>query len=151
LKEIEQKDSLKIRLKSAISINNNYKIKPLALEEKIGTKYSFDTLKKLKKTVPRARFFWIIGADNLYNMHRWYKWKKLFYICPIIVFNRPGYFYKSLSSKAAKCYWSNKVDVKKIKYISNKKLPLWAFIENSIDKNSSTRIRMIKKMKVINE
>ena len=141
LKEKNQKKSLQNRLLSAKLINKNYKIKTLALEKKIGTSYSYDTLISIKNRMPRAKIFWIMGADNLHTMHKWYKWKKLFYICPIIVFNRPGYFYKSLSSKAAKCYWRYKVDIRKINGFSSKNLPLWTFINNSYDHNSSTKIR----------
>ena len=147
LKNKNQKKSLQNRLLSAKLINKNYKIKPLALEENIGTNYSYDTLIKIKSRMPRAKIFWIMGADNLYNMHKWYKWKKLFYICPIIVFNRPGYFYKSLSSKAAKYYWRNKVNIRKINNFSSNSLPLWAFIDNSYDHNSSTKIRNSKDKK----
>lgn len=143
LKKKEQLVSLQNRLNSALSINKNYNIRPLALEYQIGTYYSYDTIIKLKIKMPRVDFFWIIGADNLYNMHKWYKWKKLFYLCPIIVFNRPGYFYKSLSSKAAKYFWKNKVNIRKMRKVSKHKLPLWSFIDNSANLSSSTEIRKL--------
>ena len=62
LKKTEQRKSLNRRLESAINIKKNYKIKPLALEESIGTLYSYDTLTALKNKMPGARMFWIIGA-----------------------------------------------------------------------------------------
>ena len=145
LKKTEQRKSLNRRLESAINIKKNYKIKPLALEESIGTLYSYDTLTALKKKMPGAKMFWIIGADNLYNMHKWYKWKKLFYICPIIVFNRPGYFYKSLSSKAAKFYWKKRVNIKYLRKFSYNNLPVWSFVNNSYNFNSSSEIRSNRK------
>ena len=145
LKKTEQRKSLNRRLESAINIKKNYKIKPLALEESIGTLYSYDTLTALKKKMPGAKMFCIIGADNLYNMHKWYKWKKLFYICPIIVFNRPGYFYKSLSSKAAKFYWKKRVNIKYLRKFSYNNLPVWSFVNNSYNFNSSSEIRSNRK------
>ena len=145
LKNTEQRKSLNRRLESAINIKKNHKIRPLALEESIGTLYSHDTLTTLKKKMPGTKMFWIIGADNLYNMHKWYKWKKLFYICPIIVFNRPGYFYKSLSSKAAKYYWKKRVNIKYLRKFSYKNLPVWSFVHNSYDFNSSSEIRSYRK------
>ena len=53
-----------------------------------------------------------IGADNLLIMHKWYNWKRLFYLCPVVVFDRPGYFYKSIGSKASKYFWKYKLDIK---------------------------------------
>ena len=39
-----------------------------------------------------------MGADNLINFHRWYKWKEISKRCKIIVFDRHGYKKKSLNS-----------------------------------------------------
>ena len=39
-----------------------------------------------------------MGADNLINFHRWYKWKEISKKCKIIVFDRYGYKKKSLNS-----------------------------------------------------
>ena len=55
-------------------INNNYKIKPQALELKMGTTFTYDSIKKLHTIMPRVNFYWIMGADNLCNMHNWHNW-----------------------------------------------------------------------------
>ena len=96
LKENPQEDSIR-RLKEIKDRNKNYKVIPMALELQLNTKYSYYTISTLKKRFPQVNFFWIIGADNLLIMHKWYNWKKLFYMCPIVVFDRPNYFYKSIS------------------------------------------------------
>ena len=106
------------RLKKIQHKNKNYKVIPMALELYLNTKYSYDTLKVLKNRFPAVNFFWIIGADNLLILHNWYNWKKLFYMCPIVVFDRPNYFYKSLSSKAAQYFLKNRTP---IKYMNCKK------------------------------
>ncbi len=43
-----------------------------------------------------------MGADNLINFHKWYKWKQILKKSNIIVFDRSGYKKKSLNSKAYK-------------------------------------------------
>ena len=139
LKLDNQKINILQRLNSAVNLKKNRIIKPQALEFKIKTKFSYDTVKYLKMSMPRINFFWIMGSDNLCIMHKWYKWKKLFYLCPIIVFNRPGYFYNSLNSKAAKYFWNNKIETRKIKI--TKKLPAWTFINIRPNYISSTFIR----------
>ena len=89
--------------------------------------------------MPKINFFWIMGADNLYNMDKWYEWKKIFYLCPIIVVNRYGYFNKALSSKPAKYFWKKKISISKLK--NNKKLPAWSYFNVKPDLNSSTNLR----------
>ena len=32
-----------------------------------------------------------MGADNLINFHKWYKWKIISQKCKIVVFDRHGY------------------------------------------------------------
>ena len=39
-----------------------------------------------------------MGADNLINFHKWYKWKSISKKCNILVFDRHGYRAKSLKS-----------------------------------------------------
>ena len=40
-----------------------------------------------------------MGADNLINFHKWYKWRQILKKSNIIVFDRHGYKKKSLNSK----------------------------------------------------
>ena len=43
-----------------------------------------------------------MGADNLINFHKWYKWKSILQKCSILVFDRHGYKKKSLNSMTFK-------------------------------------------------
>ncbi len=54
-------------------------------------KFSYQTLKKLKKLNPNKKIFFVIGSDNIFQLH---KWKQLSYIkknSTIAVIERPGY------------------------------------------------------------
>ena len=73
-------------------------------------------------------------------MHKWYNWKKIFYMCPIVVFDRPNYFYRSICSKAAKYFWNSRIDVKSFKN-KNISLPKWAFVKAKLSDSSSSSIR----------
>ena len=142
LKKQNQKKTLLERIESAKSINKNHKIKVLNLEYNIGTNFSYETIVILKNSLPNINFFWIIGADNLCKMHLWYKWKKLFYKCPVVVFNRPGYLNKALSSKAARYFWKKKVEIKSLKNFSKKSsLPLWSFVNMRTNRLASSSMR----------
>ena len=50
----------------------------------------------------KNEIYFIMGADNLINFHRWHKWKEIYQKCNIIVFDRHGYKKKSLNSKTYK-------------------------------------------------
>ena len=145
LKKKNQFANINSRLSSTTIIKNKYKIKAQALELQLGTSFTYDTIKKLKTIMPRVNFYWSMGADNLLNMHNWKNWKKIFYLCPIIVFDRPNYFYKAMSSKTAKYFWENRHDINKLR---KKKLPAWCFLNTKLDYNNSTSIRKVKSVKL---
>ena len=58
-----------------------------------------------------------MGADNLINFHKWYKWKEISSKSKILVFDRKNYKSKSLKSKAFK-----KLNSKGLIFIKFKKI-----------------------------
>ena len=46
----------------------------------------------------KSEIYFLMGADNLINFHKWHKWKAISQKCNIIVFDRQGYKKKSLNS-----------------------------------------------------
>lgn len=56
-----------------------------------GTSYSIDTAKSLKEIYPQVNFFWIIGADQLENLHRWKNISELSKLVEFACFERPNY------------------------------------------------------------
>ncbi len=63
---------------------------------------TYNLLSYLKKFNKNEKLFFIIGADNLINFHKWNNWKKIPKLAKIIVFARTGYSVKALKSIAAK-------------------------------------------------
>jgi nicotinate-nucleotide adenylyltransferase len=94
----ESKSDLRSRIQFAKKIigKNNY-IKVRFYEEKIGSNKTIDLIKYLTKKKQNEIYF-IMGADNLINFHKWYKWKSIVKKCNILVFDRQGYKAKSLKS-----------------------------------------------------
>ena len=68
-----------------------------------------------------------MGADNLINLHKWKKWRKIPEIAKIVVFARPGFSVKALTSIASKKL--NKKD--------------WVYINSSKLNISSTKLKKI--------
>ena len=97
------KYSIKKRIKFSKKITKNKKfIKIQFLETKIKSKKTFHLIKYLKKTNPQLKIYFIMGADNLINFHKWYKWKKITQLAKIIIFARPGFSKKTLVCVALK-------------------------------------------------
>src|SRR6476469_5424146 len=82
---------LPARFASAVRMARRAPIRVTAIEQQLGTRYTTDTLRALKRRFPRNRFVWTMGADNLAQFHRWKDWRSIARMVPIVVFARPGY------------------------------------------------------------
>ena len=94
----ESSSSLKKRTQFAKKLigKNNY-IKVKFYEDKIASNRTIDLIKHLNKD-KKFEVYFIMGADNLVNFHKWYRWKSIIKECNILVFDRRGYKAKSLKS-----------------------------------------------------
>ena len=60
-----------------------------------------DKISNLKKN-KNFEIYFLMGADNLINFHKWHKSKTISQKCNILVFDRHGYKKNSLKSKTFK-------------------------------------------------
>ena len=60
------------------------------IEARLGTRYTAETLKALQARYPGVRFVWLMGADNLAQLHHWDHWQDIMRRVPIGVLARPG-------------------------------------------------------------
>ena len=83
----------------------------------------YENIIKSNKTINLINYFtknkkneiyFLMGADNLINFHKWHKWQTISKKCNIIVFDRYGYKKKSLNSITFKRL--NKKSLKFIKF-----------------------------------
>ncbi len=91
LKTREGMAPLAARLASAQAATLHPRLRALALEDQFGTRYAVDTVRQLQRHFPAYRFIWLMGADNLAELHRWHRWRALAAAVPFAVFARPGY------------------------------------------------------------
>ena len=75
-------------------------IRVTAIETRLGTRYTIDTLDRLTALFPNRRFVWLMGADNLAGFHRWRRWRAIARRVPIAVIARPGYDSAALAGPA---------------------------------------------------
>lgn len=100
LKPAQGMAPLPARLASAQAQSRNARIRATAIERDLGTRYTVDTLRAIRRRYPRRRFVWLMGADNLAQFHRWKDWRQIAREMPIAVIARPGYDAAALASPA---------------------------------------------------
>ena len=76
-------------------------IKVKFYENTIKSNKTIDLINHLKKN-NNFEIFFLMGADNLINFHKWFKSKLISQKCNIVVFDRHGYKKNSLKSKTFK-------------------------------------------------
>ena len=91
---------LSVRLRSAQKCARRSIIRATAIEQQLGTRYTVDTLRALRRRHPERRFVWLMGADNLAQFSDWKDWRGIARTMPIAVIARPGYDASAQASRA---------------------------------------------------
>ena len=100
LKPVKGMAPLASRVRSARAQAKRAPIRVTAIERQLGTRYTLDTLRALKRRYPKRRFVWLMGSDNLAQFHLWKDWRGIARTMPIAVIARPGYDHKAFASPA---------------------------------------------------
>ena len=101
--------SLSKRIKDCKKIiGSNSFIKIKFYEDIIKSNKTIDLINHVKKN-KSIKIYFLMGADNLVNFHKWHKWETISKKCKIIVFDRHGYKKKSLNSMTFKKLKNNKL------------------------------------------
>ena len=117
--------NLNERIKYAKKINSkNRFIEVKFYENIIKSNRTIDLIKYIKRKNKNTKIYFLMGADNLINFHKWKNSNLISSICNILVFDRDRYKAKSLKSLSFKKY--NKKNLEFIKFkkvnISSSKL-----------------------------
>ncbi len=132
---------LSARVKSAQAATRRSPIRVTAVEQVLGTRFTIQTLRGLKRRYPRKRFIWLMGADNLAQFHRWKDWRNIAREMPIAVIARPGYDSAALASPAMA--WLRRFRVPAASFVNRGEWSAPALIELRFDPDprSATQIR----------
>ena len=85
--------------KKIVGKNNFIKVK--FYEDKIKSNKTINLINYIAQN-KNYEIYFLMGADNLVNFHKWHKWKLISQKCNIVVFDRHGYKKKSLNSMTFK-------------------------------------------------
>ena len=91
-------------------------IKVKFYEDLIKSNKTADLINYLTKKKQNEIYF-LMGADNLIDFHKWHKWEIISQKCNIIVFDRHGYKKKSLNSTTFK-----RLNTKNLKFVEFNKV-----------------------------
>ncbi len=129
------------RLAAARSIMQHPRVKISDFEARAGTRATADTLAVLQARNPRVRFVWLMGADNLAQLHRWQNWHWIMENVPVGVLARPGDRISARMSPAANRYEKYRLRGREAMLLARMQAPAWCFINLPMVDLSSTEIR----------
>lgn len=110
------------------------------LEQRLGTRYSVDTVRRLQRNC-REQFIWLMGADILLELPRWHAWQDLVRRLPIAVFDREPYSYRALASRMAATYARERRAERAAPTLVQANPPAWVYLRQRRQNVSSTEIR----------
>ena len=111
------------------------------IEERLGTRYTAQTITALRARYPGVRFVWLMGADNLAQFHLWQDWENIMAQVPVGVLARPGERISARMSKAARVYASARLPGRASELLGRLDPPKWCFVNLPMNAASSSAIR----------
>jgi nicotinate-nucleotide adenylyltransferase len=141
LKDTRGMASLEKRLQSARDFTRHPRIIVTDIEERLGTRFTADTLHRLKRRFPQVRFVWLMGSDNLLQLPRWRNWQEIFAMMPVAVIARPASALAARSAKAAATFRSAYVLPSHHFPVMNP--PAWTVLDAKRNPSSATSLRAV--------
>ncbi|KIN63321.1 putative nicotinate-nucleotide adenylyltransferase [Sulfitobacter noctilucicola] len=132
---------LEDRLERAAAVMRHPKVDITDIEAHLGTRYTAQTLQKLRRMYPDVRFVWLMGADNMAQFHLWQDWRQIMETVPIGVLARPGQRISARMSRAAALYAPYRIPGRFGQLLGHATAPAWSFVNVPMNETSSTAIR----------
>ena len=129
------------RMAGAEALARHPDIRVTDVEQRLGTRFTRDTLRALKMCFPKMYFVWVMGADNLVQICDWQRWSEIFDLVPIAVFDRAPYSFSALASKAARAFARSKLRSENAFDIARRRPPAWVYFHTRLHPGTATAIR----------
>ena len=143
LKSTDDMASLGERMANAIEASGHPDIYVTDIERQLNTRYTADTLTELKKHFPHTNFIWLMGTDNLLQIHRWREWEKIFSLVPVAVLDRPPRGNSLKSCPAMEKFRASLKPQEQAQLLKTRKPPVWTILHIPLNEQSATVIRSI--------
>lgn len=148
LKDNDQLPSLEERVAFARHVANHPRIDVTGCEAALGVRYTYETVEALTRRMPKVRFVWIMGADNLIQFDRWQRWRAIADRLPMAVVDRMGRSLAATAAPAARALARWRVDESDAAVLADLEPPAWVFLHGLKSPVSSTGIRAAQRLVV---
>jgi nicotinate-nucleotide adenylyltransferase len=132
---------LAARMAAASALVDHPRIAVTDFETRAGTRFTAETLAALRRICPGRRFVWLMGADNLAQLHRWQDWRAIMESVPVGVLARPGQRISARLSVAARVYGGARLATGQSHALGAARPPAWCFVNVPMTDISSTALR----------
>ncbi len=129
------------RLAQARNVMRHPRVQVTDIEAHLGTRFTAETIVAMKRLYPRQRFVWLMGADNLAQLHRWQDWQSIVESVPLGVLARPGQRISARMSRAAALYAPYRIPGRFSQRLAQADAPAWCFVNLPMMDVSSSAIR----------
>lgn len=129
------------RMARARDIMQDPRVRITDIEARLGTRYTAQTLTVLQKRYPGVRFVWLMGADNLAQLHHWQDWREIMMSVPVGVLARPGDRISARMSPAARLFAPARIAGRASTLLGAADAPAWCFVNVPMVAHSSSAIR----------
>ncbi|MDX2221692.1 MAG: nicotinate-nucleotide adenylyltransferase [Rhodospirillaceae bacterium] len=126
------------RLTRARKLARDPEIRVTDLEARLGSTRTAAVVAALKRRYPRMTFVWLMGADNLAQIPRWWRWIRLFRAVRVAVTDRSPYSYAALFGQAATRLRRRRVAPRRL---LDHDPPAWSFLAVRRHPASATALR----------
>ncbi|MGR3480688.1 nicotinate-nucleotide adenylyltransferase [Salipiger marinus] len=129
------------RIAAARRLMSDPRVIVSGIEALAGTRHTARTLALLRHGFPGVRFVWLMGADNLAQLHRWEDWHSIMTGVPVGVLARPGSRMAARDSVAASVYRGARLPERAAPRLARTDAPAWCFVNMPMIALSSTQLR----------
>lgn len=141
LKSIHDLADYTQRFKSANAVARHPRIRILDVEQRMGLRYTIDTITHLMARHPSHQFVWLMGADNLAGFHRWRAWRRIAALLPIAILDRAPFGLRALHGRFASLYRAARLHERKAALLAGAPPPCWAYLSIPRHPLSATALR----------
>jgi nicotinate-nucleotide adenylyltransferase len=145
LKDAAKLPSLEDRVEAARKVARSPRIEVTGFAA--SSPFTIDLVTELKRRLPSVNFVWLMGADNLAQLHRWRSFDQIFARLPIAVLDRPGFRLKARAGLAAQRFAPYRVDESDARGLARLEPPAWTILTHRLSGLSSTALRAGKAKK----
>ncbi|MGB6230445.1 MAG: nicotinate-nucleotide adenylyltransferase [Litorimonas sp.] len=131
----------KQRAKTIERLDLPYAMRISHIETDLGTRYTSELIAELKERYPRHRFILMMGSDNLSQLPKWKRWRRIVASVPIAVIARPSDPIRSRLGLAARVLSPYRVPESQAHSLKDRTPPCWTYLTLPLSPFSSSEIR----------